>query len=235
MSDDIDADPEITAVVEEARENYSLEDRLRNRGMRTKTIGVYTDEPTAEKHLEIENKINLLNRGATAVQMMIEAAREAGLNDAAEALQPVLEKIVTDPEYRAEEIAALEAERNALANELRSTALVFHLRAVPELIIKDSRRQAKKKLGITGKNVPEAQDEIFDDYVTGFILSAVTEHYVDNVDGSVHNLDPDNARFLADLLPRGEYLKLTGALQEVQFKNVISQSVTDQADFSHSI
>lgn len=228
---------EIEQIATEAKGDYDLAARLRGRSMRTKTVTLFTDEPTAEKHQELESKIKLLRASVENMEIIREAAVSIELPQVAKAIQKIIDDALkNDDGYNAEKVAELEAERDELAEELKKTAFVFNLRAVPPIIAKDARRQAKKKLGITGKNVPEAEDEFFEEYVAAYTLAAVVEQYTDKVDGSVHkSLSADDARYLNDLLPDGEYKKLLTALGEVQFKNVISDTVVDSANFSPAI
>src|SRR5690606_2935342 len=68
----------------------------------------------------------------------------------------------------------LQSKVKKIQKQLRDEALVFTLQSVPELVIKDSRRKARKALGIKGKGIPESrQDEYNDEYTCQMLAASV--------------------------------------------------------------
>lgn len=137
-------------------------------------------------------------------------------------------RLVEQPE---EDIEALEAELKEVAREVYSTGLTFWLRAVPEIIVKDVRRKTKKNLKIKGP-IPAERTEEYAEAFTATLLTKAVVKYKDHESGEViPQLTFQEARDLDDYLPREEFKKLDNKLSELQYRNAISDAVTEDADF----
>lgn len=205
MSDQIDE------VVAEAKTGFSLKDRLQGRALRTATVTVYTDEVLGEKHQDAEREIANLK-----------------------ALLRPIEGVTLGDDVVAEttkQINAAEKKLKALTKDLRASGLTFNLRAVPEIVGKASSREARKTLGIKG-GVPAEKLEAFADLFNAIMLTHVVTDYVDHASGeTIPSLSVEDAQALEDFLPANEYARLKAAYDDLQTKNVISESITAQADF----
>src|SRR5690606_32207638 len=111
---------------------------------------------------------------------------------------------------------ALVKEAKELQAKLDETALEFTLRAVPELVIKDSRRKANRNLGIKPKGGTTAeQDEDLRDEFLAILLSASVVSYTDRESGVTRSsLALDDARVLKQFLLQEEWAKIEGAMDE---------------------
>lgn len=226
---ELTAEQEVEQIATEAKEGFDLEATLNDRAFRTASITVFTDEVTGEKLEEVEQAIAKLVGAPESLTLLQDAAEKFGLADAAKALRDIHDGLAESANPKI--LKRLEAERDELKKEMGKTALTFELRAVPTLIIKDARRKAKAELGIVGKGIPEASLEQFEERATAHVLSNVVRQYT-NASGAVNKgLTSLQAGFLGDTLPEAEFHRLTLKLNEIQFKNVIGESVTASADF----
>lgn len=191
----------IEETVTEARETFSLRERLMNRPQRTGEVTVFTDEVLGRKHQELS--------------LQLEAAR----------------LVSDDSDESNERIAEIEKELREVATEVYKTGLTFSLRAVPEIVVKDVRRKTRKNLNIKGK-IPEDRLEEFNDAFTAGIFSKAIEGFRDHEsDAKVDTFTYQDARDLADYLPKSEWEKVDRAVGDIQFSNSISEAVTEDADF----
>lgn len=239
MSDDVELDPQ--EIANEARKKFSLEDRLKNRPQRTKTVTVYTDEPLAEK---VGGARKVLDRGIDtgqkerwglvgkidALEEIISTYESVAANEHATDSQK--EQAASGIKSSKKDLAKLRKELSPLIEEMKKTSLVFHLRAVPPIIIKDCRRKARKHLDIKNKNIPDTLAESYDNEFQARVIASSVERYVDTESGeTIHEFDTSDARALADFLPPFEYVRLDAAISELQFRNVIDEEATADADF----
>lgn len=221
---------QVKALAVEAKATYELRDRLQNRGMRTDKIRIFTDEVTANDHAEVELEIAKLKGTSQGLKLLIEAAGNLGLLDETAYLIGRAEQLTDDA--NADKIAKLEAEAAELKESLVASAFDFELRAVPRLIVKDIRRKTRTALGITTKGIPADQEEAFNELSGNKLVAALTLSYTDRFDGTViTNVTEEDAATFSDMLPEGEFGRLTVAVNELQFKNVITESITDSGDF----
>jgi hypothetical protein len=192
---------EIKQVVDEARSSYGLIDRLKKRDMRTSKVTVFTDEVTGVKHLSLTQQIDKLA-----------AAKDRSPEDD-------------------ELLLNLERKKVDLERELKQSSFTIHLQAVPPVVARDGLRIARKTLGIKGEVPADRIDEVNEVSAAALLSKAVTK-WVDNSDGSEHNeLTLEEARALKDYLPLFESLRLNAAVDDLQYRNVIAQSVTSDSDF----
>lgn len=234
-----DVDQIIEEIVDDARSNMNLRERLLGITRREKTVRVYTDEETGEalggaedllipgttfksgdrRRWGVLGDLDLLNERAEQLATQIENG-EITEDDAA----PEIEKI----EARMPE---LRTEARKLLAKLNKTSFAFTLRAVPELIIKDARRQAKHNLEIKGK-VPEGRLDEFNEELYNVLIASAVTSWVDNETGSTHHsLSVEDTRTFRELLPRSEFPKLVEAFDELSAQAHIARSATDDVDF----
>lgn len=217
-------------VVEEARTGFDLRERLLGASTLSKTVTVYTDAATGKELGGAEDQKGqggvVLGRRRWGVQGRIE---EIGLR---------AEYLLKQDSPDDEEITALEAElaektkkSKALLAKLDKSALVFTIRAVPELVIRDTRRKARQNLGIKSKGIDGREEEYSLEY-TALLLSASVEKFLDKASGETYtSLSEQQARDLRDFLPAGQFAKLDAAMIEVSFEAQIGEHGTDSADF----
>lgn len=214
MTDDIQQIAE--EAVAEAREGFELEEVLTGTPSRFKTIRVFTDEATGEElgGVEVERNEQGLPTGI----------RRWGL-------AKVIAELQVDEEANAAELKKARAKAKSLAKKLDSTALDIELQAVPRVVKKDARRKARKELGIKG-HVPEDLMEDYADEFDAQILSrSVVSIYSVAKDAKNRELTVAGARHLRNMLPESEYGRLDRAVSELQFRAVIAEKATSNADF----
>jgi len=212
--------------VDEVKGSFDLSAKLRGRPMRTGAVVVYTDEVTAERIQTIEAALQQLTDMPAGFKSIADAARNMGLEEVADNL----DKIVTSGIHDIDEYNKLEEEKAELVEVLKQSALKIELQAIPKIVLKDCRRQAKKHLGIKG-NIPEERIEEFSDVHTAIALTkAVTS--TRDAEGHVNTtLTIDAARDLFDYLPDSEWSKIDQALADLGYRDVISGAITDDPDF----
>lgn len=228
-------DPIIAETIVEAKATFNLADTLRGRGFRTGSITVYTDEILGEKHFDLEAELKKVKDSTSSLGILLDAAGELGLTDAALALQPLFDAALLSG-VDAAKVAEIEAQLAPIKAELEATSFTFNLRAVPPIVVKDARRRAKKSLGIIGKNISENLEEEFLEYASAYVLSSMVTSYVQHASGiTIDNLSDSDARDLGDLLPEGEFARLSAKVNDIQFKTVVGANVTETPDFSQGI
>lgn len=212
--------------VNEVKGTFDLSARLRGRSMRTGTVVVYTDEPTAERIQTVEAALQQLTDMPAGFKSLAAAIRNLGHEDIADNIESVVDSGIRDMD----EYNGLEQERDELKETLKASAIKIELQAIPKIVLKDCRRLAKKHLGIKG-NIPEERIEEFSDVNTAIALTkAITS--LRDADGNVNtSLTVDEARDLFDYLPDSEWQKIDTALADLGYRDVISGAITDDPDF----
>lgn len=218
MSDEVDE------VVADAKTNYDPEARLRNLSRRNGKITIFTDEPTGDKlgYAKDEDEISILG-----IKVGTKRVRSGVLGEIDK-----LESVVNPDDGQKKKLRALQKESATLLGALRATAYKFEFRAVPTVIADDVRREAKQKLEIKGKGIPEALEERYGNVSTALLLAATVTSFTDVEAGvTLDRITYEHAAALKNFLPPYEYLRLNRKLGEIQYKNGIDETVTDQADF----
>lgn len=212
--------------VNEVKGTFDLSARLRGRSMRTGSVVVYTDEPTAERIQTVEAALQQLTDMPAGFKSLAAAIRNLGHEDIADNIESVVDSGIRDMD----EYNELEKERDELKETLKASAIKIELQAIPKIVLKDCRRLAKKHLGIKG-NIPEERIEEFSDVNTAIALTkAITS--LRDADGNVNtSLTVDEARDLFDYLPDSEWQKIDTALADLGYRDVISGAITDDPDF----
>jgi hypothetical protein len=215
--EDIMSKSDIEQVAEDAQANYDLEARLRGRPMRERGITLFTDEVKGEELGGVEEIRNQL-------QMVVGKRRWGLIGDL-----DLLEQVEGEKDQAA--IDDLKAKIAAKREELAETGVTVKLRAVPEIIVKDTRRKAKRYLGVKGK-VGEDQIEDYSEEITNQVL-AVTIQSIEfhEDDYKVEKVNVADARNLRSFLPPSEFDRLDRKLYEIQFQASISEQATDNTDF----
>lgn len=201
---------DIEATAAEAKEDFELIETLRGAQKREGSIMLFTDEVLAEQHGE-------------AVAALAEAKKEETDSEGF----PIERSAESQKLIDALELAT----EQALA-ELKKTAITVKLRAVPPLIMKACRRKARKEIGLKGKGIPQDLAEEFSEAFTTHLLAELCTGYINHKTGTERSaITVTGAKALRDLLPEPEWDRLDLKMGDIQFKNVISESATAQADF----
>lgn len=221
---------DIDDIQESVREGFDLRQRLLGGSPLEKVVTVYTDAATGA---ELGGAEDIEGQGG-----LVMGRRRWGLLGRLEEVRLRAEALAKQEVVDEEEIAALEAESadltakvKPLLKKLEKSALVFTIRAVPDLIIRDTRRKAREALGIKNKGIQGKEEEYSLEY-TAILLSASVASYVDNATGKTHaGLTVQEARDLRDYLPAGQFPKLDKAMIDVSFEAQIGHHATDSPDF----
>lgn len=204
-----EVDAEIEAVATQAKAKFNLSDRVKNRNLREATVTVYLDEVTGAALGGAEDKKTILG---------VVTGRERwgvlGEIDAA---------IAEDPEA---DVSVLRNQAIALTKTLQESALTLHLRAVPEVAVKSARRHAKKAAGTGADNASEYNEVLYN-----HLIAACVRKVVDSDGAESDGFDLESAAELQDYLPSAEHNKILAKVNEIQFKQAVSDSVTGSADF----
>lgn len=200
---------EIEGVVAEAKKSFNMVDRIKGRDMRVDSVTIYLDEPTGTAlggARDIKNAFQVVTgRDRWGVLGEIDAA------------------IAEDP---AADVTELRNEAVELTKKLQESALTYHLHAVPDFIVKAARRSAKKAAG------PRAQNsEDYDDILYAHLIAAMIRKVVDADGAESGGVDFEGATVIQEYAPPHEYLRLLAKVNEVQFKQAVSDQVTGSADF----
>lgn len=234
-----DQENEFDEIMDEARTGFDLRDRLAGVRRRQKTVTVFTDSETGAELGGVETKYL---PGTDIVQGKRRWGVQGRLDELREKADSLAKRIEQTPtladEYR-QEIAALEEEMKGLSDEastllkkLQETALIFKMQALPDIIIRDTRRKARKALDIKGKDIPESMQEQYGLEHVATLLAASVQSWKDNSDGKVYDsLSVQQARDLRDYLPAGQFPLLDEAMLELSFQASIGEHATDSADF----
>ena len=223
-----DQNAEIQEIITEAKGTFDLRARLQGRKLREDNIVLYLDQDAGDELGQDREEKNDFGVRTTVREGVL--GRLADLNGT---LETVEDRDVKDA--LEVEILTLEAKRLALLARLEATGLNVKLRAVPRVVVKDCKRQAKKAVGIRGK-VSEADEEAYSDSFTAHLLSAVIVTIEDRESGGeTGKLSVQDAALLDEQLPDDQFARLLEKQNDVQLKNTVGEGVTDQADFSPSI
>lgn len=217
-----DAADKTEKIAEEARESFDLGGFLRGATRVMDTVTVYTDEQ-AGNALGGHEIVQEDGPGGARVPKV----RSWGLKGE-------YNKLTRTPEEKkknAKRIREVEKEVAALLERIEESALTFELHSIPTAISKSARRNARKELEITGKGVPEALSDEFAEELSSQYL-ALSAGKVTRGDGKqLPKLSVEEARDLADYLPRSEHIKLLNAVNDVLFASHISTAAVENPDF----
>ena len=226
---------QVDKIAETTKKGFDLATRMKKRGLRKATITLFLED---EKGVELgwdrdftdqfgniiaPDREGIIGRLATLAidQAAILATRdESGKKSKA-------------PTGLEEEIATLTKQRDDLVVELTATAIVIRMRAVPPVIQKDTRRQAKVLLKLTEKAIPEDKMEEFNIAQTAYLMTVMFQSITDNETGDTNtSVSLDDAMVLMDWLPPGQLERLDQMMGQVQFTDSISRTIENQEDFS---
>lgn len=220
----------VDSAEEEGRSGYDLRARLRGANKLTQEITVYTDEVAGKELGGSEDELSPYGVKVGTRRWGI----KGDLEELSERLDALRGQDNPDAEELAEiqsEVAKAAAKLPALLKKLDESALVFTLKSVPELIVRDTRRKAKRAAGIKGKKIEGFEEEYALEY-TPLLLVASVVSWKDKASGEEFStLAVEEAKALADELPAGEFAKLDAAMIELSFKSHIGKQATDSADF----
>lgn len=223
---------QVDKISETTKKGFDLSARLKNRGLRKATITLFLED---EKGLELGWDRNFTDQFNNIIAPDREGiiGKLAVLEIDRAAILAAREAETEEPTGLEEEIAKLTTERDKLTAELTATAIVVKMRAVPPIIQKDTRRQAKATLGITEKNVPEDKMDEFSIAQTAHLMMVMFQSVTDNASGETNTgITFDEAIALMDYLPSGQYERLDTMMGQVQLTDSISRSIEGQEDFS---
>ena len=218
----------IEKIAEEARDEFDLDAALDGRPMRSaEDFRVLTDEVTAEQLGWAEPipdrvtgmPVGFSRRGVIGSIHRLRAEDEENVRQ-------------SKPREHEQEILDLLDEAEALRDKLNGSSITLELRAIPLIIKKDARRAAKAELKITGKGIPEAQEEDFVAEENAQILQRTLVAFTPAKSG-VKVTEPTikHARSFLTKLPESEIIRLKQKLADLNFTSVIGASATEDADF----
>lgn len=245
----------VETIVEEAKESFALIDNIKNRAMRTVKLDLGYDEVNSEKLVGIESAIgqlrNILERAERnaggideykkTVARLKRDLKKANPEEAG-AIQDELdeaERQITERVTLLEQIAPLNekvAEMDAAADEVRTKvnkeSLSVELRALPYAIARGSARRARAALKITEKGIPEDMQDAFEERQLLELAYDQVVRFRDNKTGqSGSKLSIEEIEAIRDFLPLSQSTKFFSTVNDLQFKNAISESAIAQADF----
>jgi hypothetical protein len=207
---------EYDALRETAATGFDLKARLQGLAGREGQITLYLDE---EAGLELGTAHDEKNNFGITVGRV----QEGVLGE--------IDKLDTESDTYAADLAKLEAKRNELIAKIQNSAFIVKLRAIPPIVAKGAKRRAKETLKIKGK-VPEDQLGDFSDAYLAHLLSDTIVSITDVASGGVQGkLTYEDARALQDYLPQQQFTRLDNKLAEVQFKDAVDESVQGDQDF----
>ncbi|MGN6324494.1 hypothetical protein [Pseudolysinimonas sp.] len=254
--DVIDTDGEtVEELIEDAKGSFSLLDTIKNRAMRSAKLDLGYDEVNSDKLIAVEAAIAQLNtvldRAAQNASDLDEyekrvrsfkAKLKKGTPEERAELEPQLAKLeqeVADKKNLLVELKPLQdkaAEMAKEADKLRADvaaqSLSVELRALPTTIAKGATRRARKVLGISQKGIPEDREQEFADEQIAQIAYDQVVRWRDNRSGEEGTkLDIEVIRAIRDFMPLSQSAKFFATVDDLQFKNAISESVIAQSDF----
>lgn len=227
MSQDTpEAEAQVEQVAQEVKKNFSLRERLENRGLRRVTTTVFLDENLGARHKAAAERVST-----------IEAAIEAAEEERKMAESVWNETVAAEASQK---IAALHSDLSPALKEvddilksLKRESLTIALRAVPAKIAKDCRRRAKVSCDISGKDIPEDRMEDYVQSYNAHLLNLTVVSVTDNATEAVNDgLSYQDAVDLIEMLPPGQYQRLAGIVNEIQFRDAFSEALEVQEDFS---
>jgi hypothetical protein len=249
---------ELLDVAKEAKGSFGLIESIKNRPMRTAKLDLGFDEINSEKLAGIEAALgqlrNILDKAerniaagkeyariALALEEEIEAAEEgtdldidslrADQADAeAEAAQRA--KLGDDIKPVLAKAQELEEAAETVREQVRGQSLSVELRAIPYKLARGSARRARAALEITQKGIPaEKQDEFEERQLLELAYDQVARWRNNSTGEQGGKLDMEVIETMRDFLPISQSSKFFTMVNELQFKNAISESAIAQADF----
>lgn len=203
--------PDIQAIIDEAQDDFDLDARLSGNDRRSGSTTVYSDSVTGDKHQKAEQRVARLE-GRQALSKVEGSEVEWTGNDT-------------------KELNAAKKERDELLEKVKLSGLTLDVQWIPPIAADVADRLARKALGIKGL-IPEDRGGEFAKVSVAAILSQGVTRVVDHKTGKEHpSLSFGNARALVSYLPTFEFEKINNLLGDLQLRNVISSSVTDDPDF----
>lgn len=239
MTDGAENTDDLKRIADEARDQFDLANvvgesnsgsrvraGLQGRGLRSDTITLYTD---AEAGKELGNADEAEQRNALGLVVGKLTIREGVLGKIADLVNSPDD--LTDNQKA--ELAKLETQRKKLKATLDKSALVLSLRSVPTIVTERIERETRAALKIpTGELIPTEQATNWRQISDAKLLAALVTHYSDKGTGDeLDSIDFEDAKALREFLPRPEYNRLLALANDLQFKNIVAESVTKQADF----
>lgn len=246
---------DVDAIVDEAKESFTLIDNIKNRAMRTVKLDLGYDEVNSEKLVNIESALaqltNILEQaernGSGIPELKKDVAkhkRDLKKANAEEAgpIQDQLDEAERQIEQRAtllEQIAPMRVKleemdtaAGAVRTQVNKESLSVELRALPYAIARGSARRARAALKITQKGIPEDMQEAFEERQLLELAFDQLVRFRDNKTGSSGSkLSIAEIEAIRDFLPLSQSSKFFGAVNDLQFRNAISESAIAQADF----
>lgn len=255
MSDAPEEEVDVEAVAEEAKESFTLIDSIKNRDMRTLKLDLGYDEVNSEKLIQVEDALAQLheildkaeaNAGGLPELKKVLAKLKRDIKNANAEDAGALAVQIGETEYQIQErenllegIAPLQEklkEMEASAEEVRAQvnkeSLSVELRAIPYKIARGSARRARKALGITDKGIPEDLEEDFAERQMVELAYDQVVRFRDNKAGvSGTKLTIEQIETIRDFMPMSQSGKFFTAVNDLQYKNAISETAIAQADF----
>lgn len=242
----------IKEIAEEARESFSLIEKLQNRQMRTAKITLGLDEVKSDQlaaidalrtrlEMAILNASSKVQDPAETKKELAKLKRKLKTEYSYELEQEISEKEEALP-VQSEAFEALqklkatydeqEGEADKIRAEVNKESYSLELRALPEVIVNGARRRARQTLGFKAKGVPEGREQDLEDETILEIAVDQTVRFRDNSTGEEKpKLTLDEVRAMRDFLPSSQSQKFIGTVMDLQFRNAISESAIAQADF----
>jgi SMC interacting uncharacterized protein involved in chromosome segregation len=250
-------DNEVKQIIDEAKEEFgqvSLVDSIKNAPKRTALLHLGFDEVNSEKLTAIEAALGQLNvildkaeRNASGIdehkkdltKLKRELKKADADTEAVEASIADTERVIEQKTALLAEVAPLREQQTKLeaaAEEVRAmvagNSLSVEVRAIPYSIARGAARRARKKLGITQKGIPEDLTEEFEEQQLLEIAYDQVVRWRDNRNGeSGTKLDMELIEAMRDFLPMSQSAKFFNTVNDLQFRNAISESAIAQSDF----
>lgn len=189
-----------TQITPTPDETFDLDEFVQGRGYPTDTVTVFTNADAAYAHAQIQERLTVL-------------AQERDTHD----------KRSKDYKERQAEFEILEAQAEELKQEVKDSAITFHLRGIApghiDKIIKDVNAEAADQKWVGNEAESQATYRIMADH----IIKAV------RADGKVDNrkFTPERAANLDFALPESEWTKLDRKIRELSFKSTYFDSAVD--------
>lgn len=142
------------------------------------------------------------------------------------ALNRQMETIARSPEKTDETIAAyntLEALADEMAENVRNSALTFHLRGISPGHIEQTRKNIVKEFGQEPEDQQEADDALAHEWIAAHIIR------VTNAEGAVDErlFKRADVEELEQLLPSSEYAKIDRTVNNLSFRSAYIEQATD--------
>lgn len=249
---------EVNGIAKEAQESLgegSLIDRIKNRKMRTVKLDLGYDEVNSEKlavaQTALDSMQELVERGDKNIAKAVEwkKARAALKHDLKTAnpeeageIEEKIESLSAQIDATAgiaKQLDSIRGNLEALSKEIdettalvRADSLSVELRALPYTIARGAARRARKHLGITEKGIPEdRQDEFADRQLMELAYDQVVRWRDNKTGDEGTKLDMSVIEALRDFLPLSQSGKFFAAVDDLQFRNSISEAAIKQTDF----